>query len=196
MAKTFEFRRHSIKDGPTSATIGPKGCALARAVGGRQLRGRGFSHFFVSGLWRTHQTLAAFAEGAGDFRLKYAPSVPPLYLLRADVLDLWAACRAAELRGEDMVAAALGRGPEEFRRLSAEFASLFTDWAATVPDGGVVLTVGHSPQLEMTAFGLVGAAMPGLRECEGFRLVLDPAPRLEHGTSDLDPSLVREALFP
>lgn len=196
MAKTFEFRRHSIKDGATSAMIGPRGYALARAVARRQLRGRGFTDYFVSGLWRTHQTLAAFAEGAGDFRLKYMPRVPPLYDPRADVLDLWAFCREAEKRGEDMAVAARKRDPAKFRLLCGEFAALFTDWAASMPEGCNALIIGHSPQIEMTAMGLFDEEVRGLSECEGVRIKLENFKMLEHRTPDLDPAGVRKALFP
>lgn len=64
--KIIECRRHSIKDGTGGYMVGPKGYAFARRVGEAHLRGRDFSHYYVSTLWRTHQTLAAFAEGAGD----------------------------------------------------------------------------------------------------------------------------------
>ena len=196
MAKTFEFRRHSIKDGPTSAMIGRQGCALARAVGARQLRGRKFTDYFVSGLFRTHQTLAAFAEGAGDFRLKYMPQVPPIYDPKADVLALWDHCRQAEKRGEDMVVAARTRDEARFDALCAGFAGLFTDWVATMPEGCDVLIVGHSPQIEMTALGLFDSDVRGLRECEGVRIKFENFKMLEYATSDLDPRRIREALFP
>lgn len=95
----IEFRRHSIKDGPVPAMIGPMGCALAREVGRRQLRGWGFTAFYVSTYWRTHQTLAAFAEGAGVFVLKLMPEFLPLYVAWPEVKALWGACAAAEKRG-------------------------------------------------------------------------------------------------
>jgi phosphohistidine phosphatase SixA len=196
MAVTFEFRRHSIKDGPTSAAIGPKGYALAREVGARQLRGRAFTDFYASPVWRTHQTLAAFAEGAGDFRLKWAPPTPPIYAERPEVRELWRACRAAELRGEDMVLAALARDEGLFRRLADELAALFVAWAPSHEDGRKVIVVGHSPHLEIMAFGLDGALMPGLKECQGFRFVADGGRVVERGAPDLDPSAIRQALFP
>lgn len=83
-----------------------------------------------------------------------------------------------------------------FHVLAAEYALLFEVWAASFPEGANVLVVGHSPHLEMMAFGLFGTMLTGLRECEGFRVIHAPASRLDHGTPDLDPRLVRQALFP
>lgn len=197
MATTFEFRRHSIKDGPTSAAIGPKGYAFARAVGAAQLRGRAFNAFFASGFWRTQQTLAAYAEGAGDFRIKFTPQSPPIYVERSDVWELWRICREAEIRGEDMMAAALAYDGGLVRHLASEFAALFRSWSSTFDDGTRALIVGHSPHMEILALGLSGAIMPGLKECEGISIVLDEgAIAVTHGTSDLDPAAIRAALFP
>jgi broad specificity phosphatase PhoE len=195
MAVIVEFRRHSLKDGPTSAAIGPRGYALAREVGARQLRGRGFTAYFASPLWRTHQTLAAYAEGAGDFRIKFAPPTPPLYDEDDEVRALWAACRQAELHGEDMVHAALRHDVTLFRTLSERLAALCWQWTATLDDGARALVVGHSPHLEIMAFGLSGVAIPGLKECEGFRVASDTSV-IERGTPDLDPAAIRAALFP
>lgn len=197
MATTFEFRRHSIKDGPTSAAIGPNGYTFARAVGAAQLRGRAFSAFFASGFWRTQQTLAAYAEGAGDFRIKFTPQSPPIYVERSDVWELWRICREAEIRGEDMMAAALAYDGGFVRLLAFEVAALFASWASSFDAGARVLVVGHSPHMEILAFGLSGAVLPGLKECEGVRVTLEgDNAAVTRGTPDLDPAGIRAALFP
>ena len=176
--------------------IGPKGYALAREVGRQQLRGRRFTEFYASGIWRTHQTLAAFGEGAGDFMLKLTPMSPPIYVERDDVRELWRVCRQAEIRGEDMVQAALAHDVALFHGLAAELATLFMAWAAGFVDGDNVLVIGHSPHLEIMTFGLTGDVMPGLKECEGFRFVTGDMPIIERGAPDLDPAAIRQALFP
>lgn len=197
MATTFEFRRHSIKDGPTSAAIGPKGYAFARAVGAAQLRGRAFNAFFTSGFWRTQQTLAAYAEGAGDFRIKFTPQSPPIYVERSDVWELWRICREAEIRGEDMMTAALAHDGGLVHHLASEVAALFRTWAATFDGVTHALVVGHSPHMEILAFGLSGTVLPGLKECEGIRIAFDGgAATVTHGSPDLDPSAIRRSLFP
>lgn len=121
--KTIEFRRHSIKDGTGGYMIGPQGYAFARRVGEAQLRGRGFRHFFVSSLWRTHQTLAAFAEGAGDFDLKRVPEFDPFFLAaepEEDAIMLWrGACHIAELAGQDMMSAALEHEKARVEKIAA-----------------------------------------------------------------------------
>lgn len=102
--KTIEFRRHSIKDGTGNYMIGPNGYAFARRVGERQLRDRGFTHFFVSTLWRTRQTLAAFAEGTGANVLMVGHSpllefVP--YGLFGTVLPALRECDASQIIEEE-----------------------------------------------------------------------------------------------
>lgn len=193
----IEFRRHSIKDGPVPAMIGPKGYALAREVGRLQLQGRRFDAFYVSTYWRTHQTLAAFAEGAGDFVLKLMPQILPLYVAWPEVKALWGACAEAEKRGEDLVAAAFANDPLLVRRASEEFSGLFEAWAAGLDPDARVLVVGHSPHLEIMAYGLTGAVMPGLKECQGFRVrSAGDVPSVEASSPDLDPAGIRAALFP
>jgi phosphohistidine phosphatase SixA len=205
---TFEFRRHAIKDGPTSATIGPKGHALARAVGARQLRGRDFTDFHVSGYFRTQQTFVSFAEGAGDFLMREGPTFPPIYVDDPEVWRTWRACHEAEKRGQDMVRAALAHDHAVFERIAREASRLFREWAEARGYGRRVLIVGHSPHMEMLAYGLDATLMPGLRECEGFRVhmtgpVRDPGEEVsrcafavERGSADLDPSAIRAELFP
>jgi broad specificity phosphatase PhoE len=197
MSKEFEFRRHSIKDGPKGHSIGPKGYQLARAVGERQLRGRGFTHFFSSTYWRTVQTMAAFAEGAGDFAMTAAPPFSPIYLLGDGVREMWHVCRQAELQGQDMVGAAFTKDDAMARMIAADCADLFRTWAAGLDDGTKALVVGHSPSLELMLHGLTGVRIAGLAECQGFRIIVaDDEVSCLHGTPDLDPSEIRSALAP
>jgi phosphohistidine phosphatase SixA len=193
----FEFRRHSIKDGPHASMIGPAGCALAREVGRAQLRGKGFGAFFASTYWRTHQTLAAFAEGAGDFILKRAPDAAPIYLLSPEIKALWGICAAAERRGEDMVQAAIAHDAGLVRSASIQLACMFDAWADTFPADARTLVVGHSPGMEFLAMGIAGVVMPGLRECQGFRISVDAGRHsVDLRSPDLDPSGIRRSLFP
>ena len=193
MSTVFEFRRHSIKDGPERGMIGPRGWALAREVGRRQLRGRGFTRFFGSTLWRTHQTLAAFDEGAGDFRFKQTPKHAGFYAELPGLLELWKACSDAAKRGEDMVRTALAVDRALAERCAEECAIRFEAWRMVeIEDGARVLVVGHSPNMELLALGLTGLVAPGLAECQGFRLVLDGDDvRLDTSAPDLDPSVIR-----
>ncbi len=198
MAKrTFEFRRHSIKDGPGGDVIGPRGYALARSIAGQDLRGRDFGGFFVSSYWRTVQTMAAFAEGAGDFALKFQPDPAPIYLDWPELRPLWRACRQAELRGEDLLQAALQHDAALTRRAAAAVADRFRQWACSVDDGRNYLVVGHSPYLEMLVLGLFGLTLASLRECRGFRVAFDGRVfELEDGAPDADPAARRAKLFP
>jgi len=196
MSIVFEFRRHSIKDGPARGMIGPRGWRLAREVGRRQLRGKGFTHFFGSTLWRTHQTLAAFDEGAGDFRFKRTPEHAAFYVDLPGLMELWKACADGAKRGIDMLQTALTRDPELADRTAKACAGKFRAWLPSFPDGARALIVGHSPNMELLALGVTGIIMPGLSECQGFRLTVDGgSARLEYGSPDHDPSGIRQELF-
>ncbi len=197
--KIFEFRRHSIKDGPTSAMIGPRGYALARAVGEQQLRGRGFTHFFASTYFRTHQTLSAFTEGAGDFRLKFIPEHAPIYVNSVEIQNMLDVCAKAEKRGEDMMQTALAHDPDLVQRTSMNMVNQFLLWSGNFPDPMNALIVGHSPSLEFLVYGFKEMAIPGLKECRGFRIEMDQARRsleVDIYAHDLDPSAIRAMLFP
>jgi len=195
--KTFEFRRHSIKDGPGGNAIGPHGYALARLIGSQELRGRDFNGFFTSTYWRTVQTMAAFAEGAEDFVLKFQPELAPIYLEWPGLKPLWHACHLAEMRGEDMLQTALHHDEALTRRAAEAVADRFKQWACSLDDGMRCLIVGHSPYLEMLVLGLFGLELPGLKECRGFRIVFDGRVfELETGTSETDPQRRQAKLFP
>ena len=196
MSVLFEFRRHSIKDGRARGVIGPMGSALAREVGRTQLRGRAFTHFYASTLWRTHQTLAAFYEGANEDWSKTTPEHAPFYLDWPQLTALWKVCAEGDKRGEDMLQTALRHDADLAYRAALEVAERFRAWAATFRSGSEILVVGHSPYMELIPLGLHGEVIRALRECQGFRI------RVEAGTCavdtespDLDPSGLRRRLF-
>lgn len=194
--KTIECRRHSVKDGTGGYMLGPKGYAFARRVGEHQLRGRDFSHFYVSTLWRTHQTLAAFAEGAGDFDLKRAPEFDPFFQIaesEEDAIALWhGVCHAAEMAGEDMMAASMRYEKNRVDRIARLVTDAFRAWVAALPEDANVLMVGHSPLLEFVPYGLFGVVLPALRECNGFRIVEEGGElRLDAASADLDAQPLR-----
>ncbi len=195
MTKRFQFRRHSIKDGPTSAMIGPTGYALARAVGAEQLRGQRFDSFYTSTFFRTQQTFAAFAEGANDFRLKFAPPVPPIYLDNEELWKMWDTCAAAEKRGEDMMRAAWQHDSMLTQITSDQVARLFIAWSSSCADHTNALIVGHSPHMEFLLYGLFRVMIPGLKECQGFRITIDGRTISYDNSSSFDPSRIREELF-
>lgn len=199
--RTFEFRRHSIKDGPTKDMIGPGGYALARAVGERQLRGRGFTHFFCSDRWRTHQTLAAFCEGAGDMFIERLPPHAPIYVGtdRADVKAMFRACHEAEGRGAKILETALGGWPDLCNELGYMAKDAFLAWNEQLSPDATILVVGHSPSMELMAMA-DGREVPSLMECQGFRVHVEDIGRREwrvrydFASKDLDPSAIRAEL--
>lgn len=195
----FEFRRHSIKDGPKTGMIGPKGWALAREVGKRHLRGRAYTHFFASPLWRTHQSLAAFDEGAGDFKLRQTPAIAP-YLVDTRELhglgELWMACHKGAKQGIDMMETAFETNAVLCERLATLSSRRFREAIPKFKDGSHVLIVGHSPNMELMVKGLTDMRIHGLAECEGFVLDWqDGHIDVGIGGETLDPRDIRQELF-
>lgn len=194
MSREIECRRHSIK---LRGRIGPDGHAFARAVGARQLRGRGFTAFYASHLWRTHQTLAAFDEGAGDFALYFTPVPYEFFLDWPELRDLWQGCHAASKRGEDMLLAAFSLDRKLSEHAAKEGARKFRQWVARLPEDAKVLLVGHSPYLELVLYGLTGHVIPALKECQGFRIHEENGTfRADWESPDLNPADIRRELFP
>jgi hypothetical protein len=79
---------------------------------------------------------------------------------------------------------------------------LFKEWALSLPRGERVLVIGHSPHLELLAYGLSHARLTGLKECQGFRvytrvLADDESVNcvIETKAVDFDPSVLRRELF-
>ncbi len=199
---TFEFRRHSIKDGDKMGTVGSLGKLFARAVGQEFLIGKQFDNFFVSAVPRTMQTLEAFAEGARWTDVERKASVAPLYVLSPGLQQMWNICHKAEKAGDDMVAAAFAFDADLAEETSATVVQLFKEWVLSLPRDARVLVVGHSPHLELLVYGLTRVRLAGLKECQGFRIrtsvLADDVSvnsLIETLTDDLDPSDLRRELF-
>ncbi len=196
MAIEIEFRRHSIRDGANPQMIGPLGYKLTRLAGEHQLLGKNFSHFFVSPLYRTHQTLAAFAEGAQDFDLKYAPPVAPLNVVSSDTQILWKTCWEASKNGVDLMGAAFSTHAEIAEKVAVSMTDLFKTWSSEFADNSRILVVGHSPALELMLYGATGIKIPSLSFCEGFRIIKKGEElQFVHGIPELSSSeLIRKMI--
>lgn len=172
--KTVEFRRHSTKIGPGDTDLSPVGVWLAQKVGVFELKNKHFTHLFESPMKRSKETLIAFSESAGDF-----PSITPeLFSPHMEVSEteegmyLWSgACHSAELVNGDMMQAVLSQEPERAKVLGYKAATSFKKWLDALPENARALVVGHSPFMELIAFGLFNEVLPQLQPCEGFRMV-------------------------
>jgi len=168
--KRIELYRHSIKTQPGNADLSPDGVTLAEKIG-EGLRGKAFTHLFVSSLKRTQDTMDAFARAAGDFpHVPYAVFLPHTSVSNTqEGLSLWSgACNRAEHRGEDKMRAALKEEPEIAQRVAKEGAESFRRFVEQLPDGACALVVDHSPFLELVVYGLFDVVMKQLGFCEGF----------------------------
>lgn len=108
--KKIEVHRHSIKLGPGDTNLSDEGIHLAQEIGKNNLRGKNFSHIFVSSLKRTHDTAIEFMRGAGDFpHVSFQLFQPGIEVGGTDdALKLWSGvCNQAEHVGQDMLQAAL-----------------------------------------------------------------------------------------
>lgn len=110
-----------------------------------------------------------------------------------DAIALWhGACRIAELAGQDMMTASLQYEKARVDNVARLVVDAFRTWLAALPDGANVLMVGHSPLSEFVPYGLFGVVLPGLRECNGFRIIEDDAGlRLDATAPDLDAQPLR-----
>lgn len=180
--KIIELRRHSIKIGPGDTDLSEQGERLARKVGNESLRGKGFTHLFVSTLARTTATLIAFREGAGDF-----PDIEPvIFVPHVDVgetdecMKLWqGSCHGAEQRGEDMLVCTLRDEGDLSRKIAGLAAESFKAWAKELPDECHALVVGHSPFLELIILSLFGRQIKQFQPCEGCIIRMDGPLHLE-----------------
>lgn len=174
--KKIEFRRHSIKQGPGDTDLSEAGLQLAKKVGEEFLRGKQFDAVFVSTVKRTHDTALAFMLGAGDFKQQSLQIFEPGVEVGSSeaALNLWGGvCNQAERAGEDMLQAALTKDPVMAREIAMQAARSFRVWLANLPQDTRVLVIGHSPFMELMAYGLFGTQLSQLRYCEGFEIIED-----------------------
>lgn len=174
--KNIQLRRHSIKQGPGDMDLSEEGIHLAQEIGKECLQGKNFTHIFVSPLKRTRDTAIAFMHGAGDFSQPLFQIFQPGVEVGGteEALNLWSGvCNKAERAGQDMLQAALQKETEIAHKIATDSATSFKAWLVLLPDGANILVVGHSPFLELIAYGLFGTVLPQLQYCEGFTIIED-----------------------
>ncbi|NQV12585.1 histidine phosphatase family protein [Candidatus Uhrbacteria bacterium] len=174
--KTILLFRHSIKEGTGNRALSSEGIDLARKIGEDRLRGMKFTDFYVSTLERTGATMDAFELGAGDFpKIDHKVFPPHIEVSESpDAMTLWSgACQTAEEAGVDMMQAVLELEPDLSNKISSLAAKSFTRWVADLPEDSNVLVVGHSPFLELMAFGLFAEQLPQLQPCDSYSIIED-----------------------
>jgi broad specificity phosphatase PhoE len=170
--KELELRRHAQREKDVDR-LTREGRAAARSVGATMRDD--FDILFLSPASRAGETAAWFFRGSRQFFLE--PVLVPG--LASDREDEWRAAGGAA--GSSRLDAIMAQDPklvaDESARLAAQVRALFD----RVPDGGAGLAVGHSPLIEAAVYGLTGAIVDPLAECEGGGIILDEAgePRIQ-----------------
>lgn len=158
---TIEVRRHALKGtGSQKDMLSPEGYEQARQVGSDNMRDKGFTHVVVSPYFRTAQTAAAFAEGAGDFT---AAKLTISNALFTDRMDEWMAYHkehGAVVKPESALI------EEEAGRMANDLKNLVD----SLPEGSHLLCVGHTPFVETLIYGLTSRVINPLSECEGVEI--------------------------
>lgn len=163
--KKVEIRRHALKDsGTRKDMLSPEGIEQARKAGA-EMKNKGYTHVVITQLFRTPQTAAAMAEGAGDFAAAYVIVSPALFTKRMDELVAYVKEHGAVVKPEIPLI------QEEARRMADEFVHL----VAGLPENAHTLAIGHSPLTEIMILGLTGRVVSPLKECEGVILTFDGA---------------------
>jgi broad specificity phosphatase PhoE len=158
--RALELRRHAPRN-PDADALSEQGRALALHVG-QDLPG-GYVALFTSPARRAAETAAWFLRGLGQ-QLPQDHGVAEG--LASPVEDRWRA--AAKAAGGGRIDAVRERDPELVEEESARLADAVRALLAQIPEGGRGLAVGHSPLIEAAAFGLTGAVIEPLSECEGI----------------------------
>lgn len=178
--KELELRRHAQREKDMDV-LTREGRSVAREVG-RTMRGD-FDVLFLSPATRAGQTAAWFFRGSRQFFLE------PIRIpgLASEREDEWRT--AGKAAGSSRIDAIMQQDPglvaEESARLAEEIRSML----GRVPDGGSGLAVGHSPLLEAGVYGLTGAIVEPLAECEGVSITLDDAGDFRISELRLPPSM-------
>ena len=164
--KEIELRRHAAREKGVDA-LSAEGRVQAENLG--RAHPVAFSAAFVSPAKRTAETVAWILRGSHQ-RL---PDHAVIEGLATGEEARWR--KAAKAVHTSRLDAVQSKDPElvaaESQRLAGVVSGLFGD----VPEGTTALAVGHSPLIEAAVFGLTGAIVEPLRECEGINLTLDDA---------------------
>jgi len=156
--RKIEMRRHALKGtGTTKEMLSSEGIAQAKRIGAEQMKGKGYTDVATSFYFRTAQTAAAFAEGAGDFAATNHATLDALFTKRLDELVAYHKEHGSVVKPEHPL----------IKEESARMAREFTAWLDTLPADAHVLAVGHSPLVEMLVYGLTSQVLEPLKECEG-----------------------------
>jgi broad specificity phosphatase PhoE len=164
VTREIELRRHAAREKDADA-LSEEGRAHAERIG-RSLP-TDYVAIFVSPARRAAETAAWFLRGSRQ----QLPDHAVIPGLGSEQEDQWRA--AAKEAGSSRLDAIQTQAPElvamESRRLGAVVAELID----RIPEGGRGLAVGHSPLIEAAVFGLTGAIVEPLGECEGVGLSRD-----------------------
>ncbi len=160
--RALELRRHAPRD-PDADALSEEGRALALHVG-KDLPG-GYTAVFTSPARRAAETVAWFLRGLGQ---QLPPDHGVAEGLGSPVEDRWR--RAAKAAGAGRIDAVEAEDPELVAAESARLGQAVRALLAEIPEGGRGLAVGHSPLIEAAAYGLTGAVIEPLAECEGILL--------------------------
>lgn len=158
--RALELRRHAPRE-PDADALSEQGQVLALRTG-QDLPG-GYAAVFTSPARRAAETVAWFLRGLGQ-QLPADHGVAEG--LGSPVEDRWRA--AAKAAGSGRIDAVREQDPELVDQESARLAAAVRSLLAGVPEGARGLAVGHSPLIEAAAFGLTGAVIEPLAECEGI----------------------------
>jgi broad specificity phosphatase PhoE len=163
--RALELRRHAPRD-PEGDRLSSDGEILAERVG-MHLAGP-YHAVFTSPARRAAETAAWFLRGLGQ-PIPTAHGVAEG--LASEVEDRWRA--AAKAAGSSRIDAIQRTDPELVEKESAVLSGTVRQLMEGLPEGGRGLAVGHSPLIEAAVYGISGAVVEPLKECEGVLLVAD-----------------------
>ncbi|MFH1621309.1 MAG: hypothetical protein ABIB04_04475 [Patescibacteria group bacterium] len=140
--------------------LSPEGVSLARRIGSEQMRGKGYTYIAVTSHFRTAQTAAAMAEGAGDFTCTNLIMPSALNSAWLSEWSLYFQEHDANLVPEN------GFIVSESLRMAIEFHAICMNFPSNVH----LLGVGYTPFIECLVYGLTDEIIAPLKECEGVIL--------------------------
>ena len=163
--RALELRRHAPRD-PDADRLSPEGQRLALEVG-RNLPG-GYSAAFSSPAKRAAETMAWLLRGLGQPLPEHHGVVEGL---TSPVEDRWRT--AAKSAGRGRIDDFREVDPELVDAETSRLGSAVGEILSSMPEATRGLAIGHSPLLEAAVYGLTGALIEPLAECEGVLIEED-----------------------